>query len=154
MRCHDIITILPSGVCDIMSLSDDLLDEYLTNTKLCNTKIGPLYNTDDIELGGLYYIYCKTSNINECVNIPLTSFIKESFDDMIVNGQCYVIKKYENEITNVNKNDINIVLQILKNNNQDYNLGVKLYDTLISNENINNINEVSYMTLLKYFICL
>jgi hypothetical protein len=148
------MTILPSGISDIMSLSNNILNEYMTNTKLCNTIIGPLLNKEDLEEGAMYYIYCKISHVDEGMNIPLTTFIKETYNDFYVNGPSYVIKKYGNEITNMYTNDKNIVLDIIATNNQSYNLRIKEYETINEYNNTTIFNTIdSYHDMIRSFIC-
>jgi len=117
MQHYSILTILPSNAHAILNLPLDCIEYMINNTNLINGIVGPLINVDDIEMGATYYLYCNISNQKYDINIILTNLINKEINNYFVNGQAYVIKKYENNYTNITKNEIDTIFNILNNTN-------------------------------------
>lgn len=146
MQHYSILTILPSNKYDILTLPSDHIENLVNNKNLINGIIGPLLNIDDIENAAAYYIYCNISKQNYDNNILLTNLINKEIDDYYVNGQVFIIKKYENRYTNITNNEIGTILNIL-NNPHKLIIKIKSVNVIEINEiNKNNdMEEINFM---------
>lgn len=113
MQHYSILTILPSNTYEILNLPLDCIEYMINNTNLINGIVGPLINVDDIEMGATYYLYCNISNQKYGINILLTNIINKEIDNYFVNGQSYIIKKYENNYTSITTDEIDTIFNIL-----------------------------------------
>ena len=141
MQLHTILVVLPSGNHNLLNLSDNYINTLVNNTGLINGFIGPLLNANNIESNDTYHIYCTISKQNLQVNNLLTKFISRQVDDYFVNGDAYVIKKYDNDYMNIIKEDILDILDIL-NTTINFNIKIQSVETITSN--IIDNNKINY----------
>ena len=142
MKLYTILTLLPSGVFDLIKVTGNILNEYQHNDILCNSEIGPILNNDDLEKGSAYYIHCNISKNPYCVNILMTDFIKRTHKDLYVNGPCYITKEYENKIVEMTTKDINNIFKIINETEQSINLRISdevNNEYLVLEPNTNNL---------------
>lgn len=140
MQLHTILVVLPSGNHNILNISENYINTLINKTELINGFVGPLLNTD-IESNDTYHIYCNITKQKLQMNIPLTNFISKQIDDHFVNGDAYVIKKCDDNYMNINKDDIDSILDIL-NTTINFNIKIKAIQTISSD--ITDNDKISY----------
>ena len=117
MTATSIMTILPSGIHELVHVHPNFILELEANKKLFNAIIGPILNRNDLEAGFKYYIYCRVENYNPFgKNFFMTDLIQKVYPDIYITGQIYIVKKVD--LCHADEQDIKIKRFIL---NQSYN---------------------------------
>lgn len=144
MQFYSILTILPSGVHDILTVPENYIDMIINNRLLTNCSIGPIVNPNDLEKGELFHIHCMaTTDKTLCTNIPFTHLMHRCGNNNLdVDGQVYIIKKIEQNYDNINKEDASIIFDIL-NDIMDLNISMRRADRIKMNEEITSISNFS-----------
>ena len=115
MTATSIMTILPSGIHELVHVHPNFILELEANKKLFNAIIGPILNRNDLEAGFKYYIYCRVENYNPFgKNFFMTDLIQKVYPDIYITGQIYIVKKVDlNKIVDIEDKDVGTIFDIL-----------------------------------------
>ena len=155
---NTILTILPSGLHELVEVHPNFITEIETNKKLYNAIIGPLLDKNDLESGYKYYIYCKIEN-NRYIggkNFFMTDIIQKVYSDIYITGQIYVIKKVDrNTLSNITDKDIGNIFNILCHcNEQDVKIKKFMLNSLYNEKNVvSQTNSDPFYSLCSW-VCL
>jgi hypothetical protein len=93
---------------DTTLLSTRYIDGVLYNNDYFNTKIGPIHEITSKKIH--YYIFCNLSTEDSGINDLFTDLIRLVIPTIYVNGQVYILKFINNNISNIYSDDFTKIL--------------------------------------------
>ena len=93
---------------DATLLSTRYIDGVLYNNDYFNTKIGPIHEITSKKIH--YYIFCNLSTEDSGINELFTDLIRLAIPTIYVNGQVYILKFINNNLTNICSEDFTKII--------------------------------------------
>ena len=93
---------------DTTLLSTRYIDGVLYNNDYFNTKIGPIHEITSKKIH--YYIFCNLSTDDSGINDLFTDLIRLAIPTIYVNGQVYILKFLNNNLTNICSEDFTKII--------------------------------------------
>jgi len=112
MEYRTILNLTESGTFELATFTITFINDIICNKDYYNTSIGPIQ--DIISKKIYYYLYCNQYKTKYGLNITLSDlFINHCTEDYSVIGPAYLLKFANSTLTNINDNDLTIILASL-----------------------------------------